>query len=78
MAASDWSHSFRLVCEANLVSEAMLIVIGGHSRNVGKTSMAAAIIRSTLACPWVAVGPGPSGCVYVLTPDAFEVCLLPR
>jgi hypothetical protein len=33
----------------------MLIVIGGHSRNIGKTSTAAAIIRSTLACQWVAV-----------------------
>lgn len=33
----------------------MLIVIGGHSRNIGKTSTAAAIIRSTLHCRWVAV-----------------------
>ena len=33
----------------------MLLVIGGHSRNIGKTSTAAAIIRSTLSCRWVAV-----------------------
>ena len=33
----------------------MLLVIGGHSRNIGKTSTAAAIIRSTLACRWAAV-----------------------
>ena len=33
----------------------MLIVIGGHSRNIGKTSTTAAIIRSTLHCRWVAV-----------------------
>jgi len=33
----------------------MLIVIGGHSRNIGKTSTAAAMIRSTLHCRWVAV-----------------------
>lgn len=33
----------------------MLLVIGGHSRNVGKTSTVAAIIRSTLACRWAAI-----------------------
>jgi len=33
----------------------MLIVIGGHSRNIGKTATAAAIIRSTVDCQWVAV-----------------------
>jgi hypothetical protein len=33
----------------------MLIVIGGHSRNVGKTSTAAAIIRAMPACQWAAV-----------------------
>jgi len=33
----------------------MLLVIGGHSRNVGKTATAAAIIRSTVNYGWVAV-----------------------
>jgi hypothetical protein len=33
----------------------MLLVIGGHSRNIGKTATAAAIIRSTADCGWVAV-----------------------
>lgn len=33
----------------------MLLVIGGHSRNIGKTSTAAAIIRATADCQWVAV-----------------------
>jgi hypothetical protein len=33
----------------------MLLVIGGHSRNIGKTAIAAAIIRSTRRYRWVAV-----------------------
>jgi hypothetical protein len=33
----------------------MLLVIGGHSRNIGKTATAAAVIRSTVDCQWVAV-----------------------
>ncbi len=33
----------------------MLLVIGGHSRNIGKTSTAAAIVRATRHKQWVAV-----------------------
>jgi hypothetical protein len=33
----------------------MLLVIGGHSRNIGKTATTAAIVRSTVDHRWVAV-----------------------
>jgi hypothetical protein len=33
----------------------MLVVVGGHSRNIGKTSVAAGIIRATRHARWTAV-----------------------
>jgi hypothetical protein len=57
------------------MEEAMLIVIGGHSRNIGKTSTAAAMIRSTPAWQWVAVKISahrhgqPGGAPFVLSEE---------
>ncbi len=33
----------------------MLVVVGGHSRNIGKTSVVAGLIRRTKNCRWTAV-----------------------
>jgi len=33
----------------------MLVVVGGHSRNIGKTSLAAGLIRRLRGCRWTAV-----------------------
>lgn len=33
----------------------MVLVVGGHSRNIGKTSVAAAIVRATPEAAWTAV-----------------------
>jgi hypothetical protein len=33
----------------------MLVVVGGHSRNIGKTSVVAGLIRSLRDCHWTAV-----------------------
>ncbi len=33
----------------------MLVVVGGNSRNIGKTSVAASIIRGTVQLGWTAL-----------------------
>ncbi len=33
----------------------MLVVVGGNSRNIGKTSVAASIIRGTVELGWTAL-----------------------
>jgi hypothetical protein len=61
----------------------MLLVVGGHSRNIGKTSVAAGIVRGLRDCNWTALKItrfGQDPCMHARTPcdcsTPAEPCLL--